>query len=50
MRDKPTDNEGALQALARFVLGEHRGQSGIVYCFSQKEVRACLCGWVGDVD
>lgn len=41
VQDKPADNEGALKALARFILGEHRGQSGIVYCFSQKEVGAC---------
>lgn len=42
VRPKPADNAEALKALARFILGSHRGQSGIVYCYSQKEVRGCV--------
>lgn len=42
VRNKPADTAEALKALARFVLDRHRGQSGIVYCYSQKEVRTAL--------
>lgn len=47
VRPKPSDNTQALQALARFILESHPSQSGIVYCYSQKEsetVAAALNG------